>query len=131
MGPVYHLQTPEVRVAIAESLRVLKQKGILVVAYVNKYQGWKEDKHTGYFIHRSSEEMLEIMNSFPLEILHHIATDGPAYEEITVLFEEDCADERRCHGWLEENRSVPYGSVSLETCVHGLLVARKSQKKQT
>lgn len=127
MGPAYHLWMQELRIAIAESLRVLKNKGILVVAYVNQYDGWKDDKYTGHLIFRSGEEMLKIMGFFPLELLYHIATDGPVYQEVTELLEGDCGDGRRCHGWMQENHRILRESIGLEACIHGLMVAQNTQ----
>jgi ubiquinone/menaquinone biosynthesis C-methylase UbiE len=127
MGPVYHLGIQDVRMAIAESLRVLKHEGLLVIAYVNKYEGWSEAKHGGHFISRSSAEMFELVSPFPLAILHHIATDGPAFDGMASLLGGSHAEKRRCRDWLLENTGLLHDSASIDSCIHGLLVAQKTR----
>jgi len=127
MGPAYHLSMPETRVSIEECLRVLRRGGLLAVAYVNQYSGWESDNYTEHIIHRSGKEMSTIMNSFPVKVLCHVATDGPVYEELTAILEVGDSGRRHGYNWLRENSRILQESLGLETCIHGLLVAEKTQ----
>jgi hypothetical protein len=108
-------------------MRVLREGGLLVVAYVNAYEGWRENRYAEHFIHHSSEEMAAMMSQFPMKVIHHVATDGPVYEELTALLTKRGDNRRQCGDWLEENRRILDDSIGLDTCIHGLLVAEKTQ----
>ena len=97
LGAYYHLTNEnDKKASITESLRVLKPKGVLCLAYINKYaniikysnqmtknfdsleeylrNGFNSD--TSLFYASSPEEIEILMSSFDLEQLHNVATDG-------------------------------------------------------
>lgn len=127
MGPAYHLSATEVRACYVECLRVLREGGLLVVAYVNAYEGWRENRYAEHFIHHSAEEMAAMISQFSLDVIYHVATDGPVFDELTALLTKYRDDRCQCVDWLEENRRILDDSIGLDTCIHGLLVGEKTQ----
>lgn len=151
LGPMYHLKEKEQRVkCIEECLRVLKPKGILAVAYINKHyivhgvmanqkefftksfvdnildtgkcsgEGENCFFTVGYF--SSPIEMESLINEFGVEIIDHAAVDGIG----TLL--------RSSIGELSEEQYGVYLNYVLKSCRdksilgmsnHGLLLCRK------
>jgi ubiquinone/menaquinone biosynthesis C-methylase UbiE len=125
MGPIYHLSDKDARAVIAECLRVLRPDGLLAMAYVNKYPDWEAGKYAEHFVHRSAEEMEQIIGEFPVGLDCHAPTDGPVYEELAALLSDCGEDTVKSSAWLEQNCSIIEDSMGLDTCIHGLLIGKK------
>jgi SAM-dependent methyltransferase len=97
LGAYYHLDDPARARAIAESLRVLKKDGIYFLSYINRFAnfvGRAEDMNKdfglferfmktgtvdGVFFAATPEAVERELMAFGLEVLHHIAADGPLF----------------------------------------------------
>jgi ubiquinone/menaquinone biosynthesis C-methylase UbiE len=119
LGPMYHLyNTEDKRRAISEAMRVTKKGGVVMVAYcvtdgpminfvfrLNRYQelveqgildserfAFRPGKGNEYlFEHITKPEIDRLMEGFPVERLHYVATDGlPSFlqKELEEMDEE-------------------------------------------
>jgi ubiquinone/menaquinone biosynthesis C-methylase UbiE len=117
LGPMYHLFDPaDKRRAISEALRVTKKGGVVMVAYcvtdgpmlnfvfrLNRYQELVEQGildserftfrpgEAYLFDHITKPEIDRLMEGFPVERLHYVATDGlPSFlrQELEEMEEE-------------------------------------------
>lgn len=151
LGPLYHLQADQDRLlCLSESLRVLKQNGILAVAYLNRFltaalrvKREPEIIHTGFLdalvkngviedtafdgFSRSAyfstpDEMETLLKRYKISILEHIALDG-----ISKLLEEvvDTMTEEEFQIWLHYHWATCREKSILGYSNHGLLICQK------
>lgn len=146
MGAFYHLKTEaERRKCIAECLRVLKDGGIFVLAYINRnpcvlYQFWQKPKNiknqaklistgdNGFFYAADFGEIDNILTDFNLLKMKNIGVDGSAYplqKKINSLNKKQFADFMNYHFSVCEQSSIIGNSM------HGLLFARKGDVLET
>lgn len=140
MGAFYHLKSAEERQrCIAECLRVLKDGGVFVLAYINRnpcvlYQFWQQPKNikaqaeliktgdNGLFYAADFDEIERIVTDFNLTKIKNIGVDGSAYplqKKINSLSKARFAD------FLEYHFSVCEQESIIGNSMHGLLFARK------
>ena len=140
MGAFYHLKSSEERQrCVAECLRVLKDGGILALAYINRnpcviYQFWQQPKNiksqaklietgdNGLFYATDFEEIDKIIADFNLTKIKNIGVDGSVYplqKKINSLSKTQFADFLDYHFSVCEQQSIIGNSM------HGLLFARK------
>lgn len=144
LGSYYHLCDAEERMeSIRETLRVLKNGGIYYLAYINRcanymahFEELKDDFgflvrymekghiDNSYCFYASTPEMAEEeLQSFPVEILHHVATDGPIFwyrDIVEDMSAEDFSEFMKIHMKICGQRS------NLGYSEHGLIVMKKT-----
>lgn len=146
MGAFYHLKSAEERQrCVAECLRVLKDGGIFVLAYINRnpcvlYQFWQQPKNikaqaeliatgdNGLFYAADFDEIEKIVSEYNLIKLKNIGVDGSAYplqKKINSLNKAQFADFLDYHFSVCEQQSIIGNSM------HGLLFARKENSNET
>jgi len=140
MGALYHLMSEKEREAcIAECLRVLKNGGILALAYINRnamyiaqlsddnYSVENANKILDSGINRvfygmNFGEMDELTNKFSLEKMTDIGVDGlvyPLFDRLNELSETEFAD------YLAYHLSTCQQSSILGHSCHGLWIGKK------
>ena len=143
MGAFYHLKTFEERQrCVAECLRVLKEGGIFVLAYINRnpcvlYQFWQKPKNiktqskliitgdNGMFYAVDFDEIDKFVADFHLSKIKKIGVDGSVYplqKKINSLNKAQFA------AFLDYHFSVCEQPSILGNSMHGLLFARKGEK---
>lgn len=139
MGAIYHIEETDITPCLQENARVLKAGGYLVVSYVNKYQGYENDKFETYFNFHSPDEIEQYLTDLNMCILDHVPTDGDIYSNfensnsdnlpnLQNYFKEEqqqLENLQQCHFWLEENMTEIEIRTIKEKFVHALLIARK------
>lgn len=145
MGAFYHLKSAEERQrCVAECLRVLKDGGVFVLAYINRnpcvlYQFWQQPKNikaqseliatgdNGLFYAADFDEIDKIVTDFNLTKIRNIGVDGSAYplqKKINSLSKAQFADFLDYHFSVCEQQSIIGNSM------HGLLFARKEYSNE-
>ena len=147
LGPIYHLLKEEERIkCIEECLRVLKPKGILSLAYINRFAQYvvhiSRDKNyvndelfknivdfgTEYgddrdcFYFSTYDEIEETMSRFRVEKLEHIGTDGIVHmmrDKINSL------DENEFNEWLDYHFKTFKNPSLIGYSLHNLYVCKK------
>ncbi|MCH5317467.1 MAG: class I SAM-dependent methyltransferase [Eubacterium sp.] len=146
MGALYHLKrSEERRECVKECLRVLKDDGIFILAYINRnpcvlYQFWQQPKNikaqaeliktgdNGLFYASDFDEIDKIVTDFNLAKIKNIGADGSAYplqRKINSLNKAQFADFLEYHFAVCEQPSIIGNSM------HGLLFARKENSNET
>lgn len=149
LGPLYHLREKEKRKkSISESIRVLKEGGILAVAYINKFfvlallakhkklskkyiddilnQGKVKKEVDDEFLANayfsSPTEIEEMFNNFNTKKLEHVGTDG-----IAILLQDIVNDmsEKEYENWLKYHFETLKEDSILGYSNHGLYICRK------
>ena len=147
-GPMYHLiNETDKRQAISEALRVTKPGGILMVAYcitdgpminyafrLGKYdfltecgmldpKTWKFHPERGFiFEHITKADVDRLMEGFPVERLHYVATDGlPSF----LQAELETMDKETFHALLRYHLSVCEREDLIGATAHSLDIQRK------
>jgi len=152
LGPLYHLREQDQRQkCISESIRVLKEKGILAAAYINKFfvltllakhqslnKEYIDDilKHgkvkkevddeflaNAYF--SSPVEIENIFNSFQTNKLEHVGTDG-----IAILLQEmvNKMSVKEYENWLKYHFETFKEDSILGYSNHGLYICEKATR---
>ena len=140
MGAFYHLKTADERKrCVEECLRVLKDGGILALAYINRnpcalYQFWQKPKNirnqsaliqtgdNGLFYAVDFDEIDNIVSDFNLTKIKNVGVDGSVYplnKKINSLNKAQFSDFLDYHFSVCEQESIIGNSM------HGLLFARK------
>jgi len=149
LGPMYHLlNETDKRQAIAEALRVTKPGGILMVAYCitdgpminftfrqNQYgfltergmldpETWRFHPEKGFvFEHITKVDVDRLMEGFPTERLHYVATDGM----LSFLQKElETMDDETFRALLRYHLSVCEREDLVGATAHTLDIQRKS-----
>lgn len=145
MGAFYHLKSAEERKqCVAECLRILKDGGILALAYINRnpcvlYQFWQQPKNiktqaeliktgdNGLFYAADFDEIDKLLRDFNLSSIKNIGIDGSAYplqKKINSLSKAQFVDFLEYHFSVCEQQSIIGNSM------HGLLFARKGNSDE-
>ena len=125
MGPAYEVPQQDIRHCLDTCLRVLKKDGILVVSYVNTYEGYERDKHADMVIFHGPAEIEQLLGEFDLSRICHVPTDGVVFGELNELAYGQQKETGELHAWLDRNQHVLYDSKWISSSVHGLYVGRK------
>ncbi|MHB8131799.1 MAG: class I SAM-dependent methyltransferase [Mobilitalea sp.] len=147
LGPLYHLfNINDKKKAITEALRVTKPQGILYVAFImndavildwglkagNLTKGMKEGIISNNFHCIGSPELIfemstiyeihDLMNAFPIDKLHMVASDG-----MTNHFRDfiDGADDELFASWLKYHFCTCEREDLIGFSNHGLYIGRK------
>ncbi len=142
LGPLYHLaEETAKRQAIQEAIRICKPGGVLFFAYINHdmvivtetmrdlqfIDDGRYDKETFQltdepFCFLKVREMEQLMLSYPLGFLHHVAVDGLSEllgNKINNMSKEQYEQWLRFHRYMcEKPEALAYSN-------HGLYVAKK------
>lgn len=151
LGPYYHLTSAQDRAAcLAESMRVLRPGGILMVAYINKYSilpmlavkeqayvrpsvvekvlqegvfydGQPDSFWTDLYV-TSPEQMEQDLLAVDAQIIDHVGTDGITH---TIDVSIDQMDEHKYKTWLDYHFQTCRERSILGLSTHGLVVGRK------
>jgi ubiquinone/menaquinone biosynthesis C-methylase UbiE len=125
MGPVYHLNIKDIALCLQESLRVLKTNGIFVLAYVNKFDGYENDRYFSQFKFHSYSNIEKLMAALPVSKLEHVPVDGPLYEKLEHYIQQG-HPLHQCHQWLDENPIDPATCGYSLHNRHGLYIGQKN-----
>ncbi len=146
LGPLYHLKNDSDKLqCISECLRVLKPNGIIVFAYINNYMAYVNDvlvddrlllkenidkilddyTFEGLFCFLNPEKIEQLLYDFPIQIKHHIATDGLNY----VLKDKlNQMNDKEFKNWFHYHlRTCEVPSI-LGYSSHGLIIGEKKEK---
>lgn len=148
MGPLYHLKEEKDRSKVIEQcLRVLKQDGIIISAYINRFASYmlefmgsenllgdrailEDTLHKGY---NTREKLLSFYFSYPQEIealmsaqnvekIFNIGTDGIAYlvgSKINNLTEQEYSY------WVDYHLKTCENESLIGHSLHGLYIGKK------
>jgi 2-polyprenyl-3-methyl-5-hydroxy-6-metoxy-1,4-benzoquinol methylase len=142
MGAFYHLDNKERAVAMAECLRVLKPKGLLVISYINSTAlmvynlsdrlenmddifAWYNNKTIdGVFIHMTPLEIEQIAKVFNTTVITHVAADG-----ISCLLSNkiNAASKENFEKWIRFHLQTCEDKNLLGYSLHGLAILQKSK----
>ncbi|NJO69415.1 MAG: methyltransferase domain-containing protein [Bacteroidetes bacterium] len=139
MGAVYHIEKQNISGCLRENIRVLKPGGYLVIAYINKYAGYENDKFATFFNFHSPAEIEEYVMALNMRIIEHVPTDGDIYVAIENKSSNSSSNQQgfkekqfwleenlpQYHSWLDENIAERDIHTIREKFVHALLIARK------
>lgn len=145
MGPFYHLGSlEEWSICTRECLRVLKPRGTIAVAYVNRAGAYlykiKRNPETliqqapltvlgtdgcledGCFFSTSPTEMESFMSRFPIHKMEHVAADG-----ISAIMQDSVnqMNSEQFDNWQEYLYLTNRRSEHLGTSLHSLFIAQK------
>ena len=152
LGPMYHLfSEADKRQAISEALRVTKPNGILMVAFcitdgpminftfrLNRYdfltesgqldpETWKFHPENGFvFEHITKADVDRLMEGFPVERLHYVATDGLLS---FLQTESETMDEETFQALLRYHLSVCEREDLIGATAHSLDICHKRKEK--
>ncbi|WP_256757591.1 class I SAM-dependent methyltransferase [Cohnella sp. WQ 127256] len=150
-GPLYHLTTSEAREScIQECLRVLKDGGILAIAYINKYSimpmlvtrnnnfiredmidkvidngSFKEDSEDCFWTEShftSPDEIVDFISKFNTEEIDHVATDGLSH--LIGEYVDQLSDDQFM-AWYKYHLETLRVKSILGISTHGLYICRK------
>ena len=150
LGPMYHLGTKEERMqAMAEAVRVTKPGGIIMTAYciadgsILKYAFGQQQvaeligrgvlEPRGFTFRNQPEDIFvllrkteidQMMQGFPVERMHYVATDGPGYLMQDML---ERLTEEEFQLYLAYHLTVCENSDLVGATGHSLDVMRKIQ----
>lgn len=142
MGAFYHMGNEERKIAMAECLRVLKPKGLLVISYINntavsvyslnssdklenieEVVTWYKDKtKDGVFLHMSPLEIEQIAKIYNAKIVAHIATDGIGYLLSSKINQANKEDFEK---WIQFHLQTCEDKSLLGYSLHGLAILEK------
>ncbi len=140
MGALYHLHDKAERVkTVRECLRVLKNGGILAVAYINRYAAilynceerlanidelleYSKIGTKNTFYGTTPKEINEIMTDADIETIYNIGTDGICY---TIRSKINDSDDITFKKWLEYHYATCEDQNILGYSLHGLYFGRK------
>ena len=151
LGPMYHLiSETDKKQAIYEALRVTKQGGILMVAYcitdgpiinytfrLDRFdfltergmldsETWKFHPEKGFiFEHITKSDVDHLMEGFPVERLHYVATDGLLSFLQTEL---ETMDDETFRALLRYHLSICEREELIGATAHSLDIQRKRQE---
>jgi ubiquinone/menaquinone biosynthesis C-methylase UbiE len=126
LGPICHLKGRSIDRCIRENLRVLKINGIFAASYVNKYNGYQNDKYFNMFTFHNPEEISLRLSVQGIKLIYNVPTDGMPFTKLTKLINDSNYDIHKSHKWLELNKSV-FNRLN-ELFIHGLCIGIKSNK---
>lgn len=145
MGALYHLmENDEREKAVSESLRVLKNGGIFVASYMNRYSvimnnsigdlsnideimEFSDQGSEGVFYASTPEEIENLMQKFNLEKLYHIGLDGMG------LFMHDTSkliDDEGLKRWQQYHLKICEVPSLLGTSYHGMIICKKVENNK-
>lgn len=117
LGPVCHLEGEQAHRCIRECLRVLQDNGIFASSYINRYQGYENDKYREHFIFRTPQQVKALFNQHNITAICNVPVDGSTFEKLD--------DYTAAHTWLAEHEAV--FDKHPGKFIHGLYVGRKKQ----
>src|SRR6056297_22779 len=149
LGPLYHMRKRKKRQqSVKESLRVLKEDGILAVAYINKFfvlallaqnnnlredyidmilksgkvEGEPKNEFLANAYFSSPKEIEELLNQFNTKKLDHIGTDG-----IAILLQDmlNVMDDDEYKNWFMYHLETCNEKSLLGYSNHGLYISKK------
>ncbi|TCZ79271.1 class I SAM-dependent methyltransferase [Paenibacillus albiflavus] len=150
-GPYYHIIDSDRQTKlIEESLRVLREGGILAIAYINKFSvvpmlakkipeyltkstinkvisdgNLKGNDPDSFWIdshYTSPAEVESLMNAYPIRMIDHLGTDGLSH---TLSEEIDKLSEEQYQTWMEYHLSTCREASILGISSHGLYICFK------
>ena len=151
LGPLYHIQNIEDRLAvISEANRILKKGGVVAIAYISRYfvagilaklapelvnpsvlsqlneTGLVTDNKADTFLRTgyfaTPHEVERLATKFGLTIKEHLATDGFGRY---IGAEINAFDEDKYQNWLQYHLSTCREPSLLGSSNHGLVIAKK------
>lgn len=139
MGAFYHLSNDDRKKALAECLRILKPKGLLVISYINTMAttmvsvadklenmddvvSWYHTKENSLFLHMTPIEIEQLSKEYNTEIVSHIATDGIGY---LIKNKVNEASNENYDKWVQFHLSTCEDRSLLGYSLHGLIVLMK------
>lgn len=147
MGALYHLkQDIDRRKAIEQCVDSLKDDGILVVSYINRYatfliefskmngnidsaalneildNGCNDSENSEAFYYSSPEEIDNIMSDFNIEKITNIGADGIGYMLGSKVLNLDKEDYEK---WLDFHYKTCENENLIGYSLHGLYIGRK------
>lgn len=142
MGAFYHIGNEERNIAMAECLRVLKPKGLLVISYINnmavsvsslnlsnklenieQVANWYNNKtKDGIFLNMSPSEIEQIAKIYNTKIVAHIATDGIGYLLSSKINQANKEDFEK---WIQFHLQTCEDKNLLGYSLHGLIILEK------
>ncbi len=143
LGSYYHLcDEKERKQSLTETLRVLKDGGIYVIAYINRcanymahFEELKDNfsfladyMRKGYienstlFYSSTPQMIVENLKNQNLKLLHHIAADGPAFIYRDIV---DHMDKKDFDAFMDIHFSICDKESNLGYSEHGLVIAQK------
>lgn len=126
MGPVYHASDPDAQACLGGCVAALRPDGLLVVSYVNRFQGHEDHEYAGEFVHRSFVEIEKLLARYDLTQIYHGPADGAVFRELNVLAQDEAQRLPDLHAWLDQNPNVFENDDWRDTSQHGLYVGRKA-----
>lgn len=128
MGPAYHLPRDEALRAITEGTRVLlRGGGVMAIAFLNKYDGFQQDKHSHTMYFYDSEEIEDMIRTAGLDIEVLSPTDGAPYKGLLNVVRTH-SDDALAQQWLDAHQSTVFGKNGIDGCVHALSVVRNGSR---
>jgi 2-polyprenyl-3-methyl-5-hydroxy-6-metoxy-1,4-benzoquinol methylase len=140
MGAFYHIGNEERKIAMAESLRVLKPKGLLAISYINNIAisvtnlsdrlenieevvTWYDNKtKDGIFLNMSPSEIEQIAKTYNAKMVAHIATDGISYLLSNKINQANKEDFEK---WVQFHLQTCEDKNLLGYSLHGLAILEK------
>ena len=143
LGPLYHLPSDsDKRQCIEECVRVIKPNGVIAFSYINNFAALVEkmrnhpsiltkenvfnalDNFTldGPFCFLNPEKIEQLLTDYPLNIKHHIATDGLSYslkDKINTLSDD------AFNVWFYYHLKTCEEKSLLGYSMHGLVITQK------
>ncbi len=123
---VYHLPLNDLDQCFGQCIRVLKHKGVLAVAYVNKYDGYSEDRYGDLLSFYAPAEIDDMLSDFNLKKLCNVPTDGEIFGRLNDLVTQFPHNLAKLHAWLDNNPAVFEDPVWKDKSVHALYVGRRT-----
>lgn len=141
MGAMYHLKNKcDREKAIEECLRVLKNDGIIVLSYINKYAvilnnyedqirnmdellQYNIESHRDIFYATTPKEITTTMKDNGVKPLHNIATDGIGY---LISSKINNSSEENYEKWLQLHFETCEEESLLGYSLHGLFIGSKT-----
>ena len=151
MGPLYHLENEiERHKVISECLRILKNDGIILIAYINRQasylielkkeetlqreflddilsKGYQSGPKSEAFYFSSSQEIESFMSDFNVEMLCNAGVDGISYilaDKINRYSESDY------EYWLKNHIKYCTDPYLLGYSLHGLYIGKKKHESK-
>ncbi|WDV45924.1 methyltransferase domain-containing protein [Clostridiaceae bacterium M8S5] len=146
MGPIYHIKSLELKIkCITQCLKVLKNGGILAIAFINKHAGivneFARNKNTinddnifetfnnhneeCCFTFTQADDIRNIMNTFDVTEIKCVATDGIGYMMKNVI---NSYTEDEYQKWLRFHISTCEKTDLIGYSLHGLMIYRKNNE---
>jgi len=124
MGPIYHVQFDDSTKCLQECNRVLKKDGIIVVSYINKYNGFEKDKYSKDLYFYSESEIDNMISSIGFQKLLHAPVDGDVFNDFSCYLQKNPSVDN-IYEYLTDRTDLFNNPVWKTTTVHGLVVGRK------